>query len=111
MNNDDTLSDAQCVPCQGDIDPLTGEEIEKYMKQISSAWQVVDQHHIEREFKFDNFRQALSFTNKVGEIAEFQGHHPDIFLAWGLVRVTLYTHKIDGLDTNDFIMASMIDKL
>lgn len=111
MENGDTLSDAQCIPCQGVMDPLNSVEIEKLAKQISPKWQIIENHHLEREFKFKNFTQALDFTNRVAAIAEFQRHHPDILLKWGLVKVTIYTHKINGLDTNDFILASKIDQL
>jgi 4a-hydroxytetrahydrobiopterin dehydratase len=73
-------------------------------------WNVVNNHHIEREFKFPDFKTALAFTNKVGGIAEEQGHHPDICLAWGRVGVTIWTHKINGLTESDFILAAKIDK-
>jgi 4a-hydroxytetrahydrobiopterin dehydratase len=73
-------------------------------------WTVVNNHHLEREYKFPDFKAALAFTNKVGAIAEEQGHHPDIYVAWGKVRVTIWTHKIDGLTESDFILAAKIDK-
>jgi 4a-hydroxytetrahydrobiopterin dehydratase len=73
-------------------------------------WTVVHTHHLEREYKFPDFKTALDFTNKVGAIAEEQGHHPDIYVAWGKVRVTIWTHKIDGLTESDFILAAKIDK-
>jgi 4a-hydroxytetrahydrobiopterin dehydratase len=78
---------------------------------LDSAWQVAGEHHLEREFKFKDFRAALTFTNRVGELAEEQNHHPDIFLTWGKVKVTIWTHKIDGLTESDFVLAAKIDSL
>ena len=72
---------------------------------------MVDEHHLEKEYRFRNFREALAFTNKVGEMAEAQGHHPDIYLAWGKVRLTVWTHKIDGLTESDFVFAAKADAL
>ncbi len=105
------LADRQCVPCEKGADPLKGEEIEKRAKELDPNWQVVDEHHLEREFKFDDFRQALDFVDEVGELAEEQGHHPDIYLSYGKVKIQLWTHKINGLHENDFIMAAKIDAL
>lgn len=73
--------------------------------------EIIEEHHLEHEYKFKNFKEALEFTNKVGALAEQQGHHPDIFLAWGKVKITLFTHKIDGLSESDFIMAAKISEL
>ena len=72
---------------------------------------VIDEHHLEKKYKFSNFRQALAFTNQVGELAETEGHHPDIYLAWGKVKLTVWTHKIDGLTESDFIFAAKVDEL
>ena len=105
------LAQKQCVPCSGGVPPLKGEKIQELHRQLDDAWQVVDEHHLERVFRFKNFRQALDFTNRVGELAETQGHHPDIYLAWGKVRLTVWTHKIDGLTESDFIFAAKIDQL
>jgi 4a-hydroxytetrahydrobiopterin dehydratase len=85
--------------------------LDELAKQLNSGWKVVKQHHLEREFKFKNFREALDFTNKVGELAEAEGHHPDIFLAWGQVKVTIWTHSVDGLTENDLVLAAKLDKL
>jgi 4a-hydroxytetrahydrobiopterin dehydratase len=104
------LASKTCVPCRGGVPPLAGEDLNGFSRQVP-AWQVVNGHHITREFKFPDFRQALTFVNKVGELAEQQGHHPDIFLAWGRASVTLWTHKIDGLTESDFVMAAKIDRL
>jgi len=103
------LASKNCVPCRGGTPPLAGSELDALAKQVPQ-WKVVNGHHITRAFTFPDFRQALTFVNKVGELAEQQGHHPDIFLAWGKAEVTTWTHKIDGLSEGDFILAAKIDK-
>ena len=104
------LADKKCVPCRGGVPPLQGKELEA-MHQLVPKWTVVDEHHIRREFQFPDFQQALNFVNRVGAVAEQEGHHPDIFLAWGKSEITLWTHKINGLTESDFIMAAKIDRL
>jgi 4a-hydroxytetrahydrobiopterin dehydratase len=104
------LASKTCVPCRGGVPRLKGQELASYQKQVS-GWNVVNEHHITKSFKFPNFVKALDFVNRVGELAEQQGHHPDILLAWGKVEITLWTHKIDGLNESDFIMAAKIDQL
>jgi 4a-hydroxytetrahydrobiopterin dehydratase len=103
------LASKQCIPCRGNIPPLKAEGLEKLHRQLDDGWTIVDEHHLEREYKFKNFRQALDFTNRVGELAEEQGHHPDIYLSWGRVKLTIWTHKIDGLTESDFIFAAKVD--
>ena len=103
------LAEKQCVPCRGGVPPLKGEELTALHRELDPAWQVIDEHHLEREYRFDDFRQALDFTSRVGEMAEEQGHHPDILLTWGLVKVTIWTHKIDGLTESDFVFAAKTD--
>jgi 4a-hydroxytetrahydrobiopterin dehydratase len=105
------LAQKECIPCKGGVPPLTEAEIEPLRSQLNGDWKVVNGHHLEREFKFKDFRQALDFTNRVGELAEEQGHHPDIYLAWGKVVLTLWTHKIDGLTESDFIFAAKVDEI
>ena len=105
------LADQKCIPCSIGTPPLEGEELDSYYQQISDEWQLVEKHHLERNFTFKNFRQALDFTNEIGELAEKEGHHPDIALSWGKVVLTLYTHKIDGLSDADFVFAAKVDKL
>lgn len=105
------LSSKECIPCRGGVPPLTGDDLRSLHEQLGGDWQVIDQHHLEKEFKFSNFRQALDFTNQVGEIAEANGHHPDIYLAWGKVRITIWTHKIDGLTESDFVLAAKIEQI
>ena len=105
------LSKMECVPCKGGVPPLEGKEIETLKGQLGGGWRVVEDHHLDKLFSFLNFRKALDFTNKVGELAELQGHHPDILISWGRVRITIWTHKIDGLTESDFILAAKIDDL
>ena len=104
------LSEKTCVPCRGGVPPLTAEEIRPLAAQVEN-WNVVNDHHVEREFKFPDFKTALAFVDKVGAIAEEQGHHPDIYLAWGKAGIKIWTHKINGLTESDFILAAKIDKI
>ena len=105
------LAKKQCVPCRGGVPPLQGDQLKALSAQLDAGWEVVEEHHLEREYQFDDFRQALDFTVQVGELAEAQDHHPDIYLAWGKVRVTIWTHKIDGLTESDFVFAAKTDAL
>jgi 4a-hydroxytetrahydrobiopterin dehydratase len=105
------LAEKECVPCKGGVEPLKGNALRTLGAELNQGWQVVREHHLEREFKFKDFREALNFTDKVGELAEEQGHHPDIYLSWGKVKVTIWTHKIDGLTESDFVLAAKIDRL
>jgi 4a-hydroxytetrahydrobiopterin dehydratase len=104
------LASQTCVPCRGGTPPLKGEELDDLWRQIP-GWEVVEEHHLRRRFRFKNFRQALDFVNRVGELAEEQGHHPDVGFGWGYAEVTVYTHKIDGLTESDFILAAKISEL
>lgn len=104
------LSSKQCVPCRGGVPPLGGEEIQRLLDQLN-GWEVELQHHLKKNYGFADFAEALKFVNRVGELAEEQGHHPDICFGWGKVEVTIWTHKIDGLTESDFILAAKIDKL
>lgn len=105
-----SLADKKCVPCRGDVPPIQGQLLRDLAKMVPE-WKVVKSHHLMRGFTFPNFRKALEFTNRVGELAEREGHHPDIYLAWGKVEITIWTHKIDGLTESDFILAAKIDQL
>ncbi len=104
------LASKTCVPCRGGTPPLKGEELDDLWRQIP-GWEVVEEHHLRRRFRFKNFREALDFVNRVGELAEEQGHHPDVRFGWGYAEVTGYTHKIDGLTESDFILAAKISEL
>jgi 4a-hydroxytetrahydrobiopterin dehydratase len=103
------LADEKCIPCSGGVPALKGKELEDLTRTLGGDWRVIDQHHLEKEFTFPDFAQALAFTNRVGAIAEAEGHHPDIYLAWGKVRVTIWTHKVDGLTRADFVLAAKAD--
>jgi 4a-hydroxytetrahydrobiopterin dehydratase len=104
------LSKKHCVPCRGGVPPLKGAELRALAAQLGGGWSLVDEHHLEKTFAFEDFRQALDFTNRVGEIAEHEGHHPDIYLGWGKAKHTIWTHKIDGLTESDFILAAKADE-
>ncbi|NLH99567.1 MAG: 4a-hydroxytetrahydrobiopterin dehydratase [Chthonomonadales bacterium] len=105
------LANRECVPCRGGVPPLEGEQLRELYDMLGNGWSLVDDHHLEKEFAFPDFRSALQFVNRVGELAEAVGHHPDIYLAWGRARVTLWTHKIDGLAEADFVFAAKVDTL
>jgi 4a-hydroxytetrahydrobiopterin dehydratase len=107
MNN---LASKQCVPCRGGVPPLKGTELEALLREVGNGWRVIDEHHLEKEYRFKNFREALAFTVRIGDLAEAQNHHPDIFLAWGRVRLMVWTHKIDGLTESDFVFAAKADQ-
>lgn len=106
-----SLHEKKCVPCAGGTLPLQGKGIKELLNQLGGEWQVVEDRKLEKNYKFKNFRDALAFVNRVGAIAEEQGHHPDLLLSWGLVKVVLWTHKINGLTESDFILAAKCDKL
>jgi len=106
------LSNQVCAACSGDAEKMKATDALQKMDEIHDDWQLEDNHHIKRQFEFENFQEALDFVNKVGEIAEEQGHHPVINdFTWGRATIKLYTHKIDGLHENDFIMAAKIDEI
>lgn len=105
------LAEKRCVPCEGGVEPLDEDGIADYLGRVDDRWAVVDGHHLEATFEFDDFRGALDFTNRAGEIAEEQGHHPEICLTWGEATVRIWTHAIDGLHENDFILAAKYDEV
>ena len=107
------LASKTCVPCRGGVPPLKGKELADLHQKLTewAHWKIVNEHHITRTFTFPDFKQALAFVNRVGDVAEEQGHHPDILLTWGKVEITLWTHKVDGLTESDIIMAAKIDAL
>ena len=104
------LAKKTCIPCKGGVPPLKGTKLDDLLERLKNDWEIINEHHLEKEYSFKNFKEALDFTVKVGELAENQGHHPDIFLAWGKVKLTIWTHKIDGLTESDFIFAAKTDK-
>ena len=105
------LANKECVPCKGGVPPLEGAEIDAYLKKLGGGWEAVEGHHLSKTFTFPNFAEALAFVNRVGELAEEVGHHPDIYFTWGKARVEIFTHKIDGLAEADFILAAKVDTL
>ena len=105
------LASRECIPCRGGVPPLAGEELEELHRALGGGWKVVDGHHLEKVYSFDNFAQALAFTNRIGELAEEVNHHPDLRVGWGYVQVDLWTHKIDGLSEADFVWAAKADQL
>ena len=108
------LVNKKCVPCEGNIPPFNAEEIHKYLKKVD-GWEVledkIDGFHLIKSFKFDNFLKSQEFVNKVGEIAESEGHHPDLWFGWGYARIKIFTHAIKGLAESDFILAAKIDQI
>jgi len=111
MNSNCDLSKKNCIPCKGEVPPLKGKALAHLHRQLAVGWKVIDEHHLERDYQFKNFREALDFTNKIGEIAEQEGHHPNIILSYGKVKIQIWTHKIDGLTESDFILAAKYDNI
>ncbi|MGC4116103.1 MAG: 4a-hydroxytetrahydrobiopterin dehydratase [Myxococcales bacterium] len=104
------LAKKKCVPCSAGTPKLWGFQLDHFAKQLPD-WKVVNEHHLERAFKFPDFVSALAFVNKVGALAEQEGHHPDLTLSWGKVVVTIWTHKIDGLSEADFVLGAKVDQV
>jgi 4a-hydroxytetrahydrobiopterin dehydratase len=105
------LASKNCVPCRGGVPALKGHELATLLRMLGGGWKTINEHHLEKNYAFPDFRQALDFTNRVGELAEQQGHHPDIYLAWGKVILTVWTHAIDGLTESDFVLAAKADQV
>ncbi len=104
------LASRDCIPCKGGVPPLEAESIQNLLTQLGNGWHAIDDHHLHKEFRLKDFVEALAFTNRVGVIAEEQNHHPDIYLAWGKVGITIWTHKIDGLTESDFVFAAKCEE-
>jgi 4a-hydroxytetrahydrobiopterin dehydratase len=104
------LADRSCVPCKGGVPPLSHDEVESLISELS-GWKVKDDKRIQKTYKTDDFLDSLEFANKIGDIAEEQGHHPDLLVRWGELGVEIWTHKINGLTESDFILAAKIDRL
>jgi 4a-hydroxytetrahydrobiopterin dehydratase len=105
------LASKTCIPCRGGVPPLTGASLRKLHDELANGWKVIEGHHLEKQYRFEDFRAALDFTNRVGEMAEEQGHHPGVELSWGRVKLLVWTHRIDGLTESDFIWAAKADQL
>jgi len=104
------LTQKHCVPCRGGVPPLTADQIIPLIDQLR-GWEVIQNHHLYKAWSFPDFVSALTFVNRVGELAEREDHHPDIYLTWGRVEIKIYTHKIDGLTESDFVLAAKIDEI
>ncbi len=105
-----SLADNKCVPCRGGVPPLESAKVQELLGQLENGWEVNKDGHLERQYHFKNFAEALAYVNKVGAVAEDEGHHPDLYLAWGKCKVELWTHKINGLTESDFYMAAKADR-
>ena len=105
-----SLAKKKCIPCSGAIPRLKGKELAALVQELGHGWKLVEDRHIEKEYSFPDFLQGLKFTNAIGAVAEKEGHHPDIHLAWGKVKVTIWTHKVNGLTESDFILAAKCDE-
>jgi 4a-hydroxytetrahydrobiopterin dehydratase len=105
------LAAKDCVPCRAGVPPLTPAEQQRLVTQLAPGWRLVGGHHLEREWRFPDFRAALALVNRIGALAESQGHHPEFDFGWGRVRVAIWTHAIDGLAESDFVLAAKIDRL
>jgi 4a-hydroxytetrahydrobiopterin dehydratase len=104
------LASRDCVPCRGGIPPMPHDDIQRLLKELD-RWEAINNHHLRKSYEFKNFSEALEFVNRVGKLAEDQGHHPDICFGWGKAEITIWTHKIDGLTESDFVLAAKIDQL
>ena len=106
------LADEPCEACTSEDEPLSEDEYAEYLDEIDTdVWDVIDGHHLEGTYEFEDFRDALEFTYEVGELAEEEWHHPDFQLSWGEVVIEMWTHKIDGLHKTDFVMAARMDRM
>jgi 4a-hydroxytetrahydrobiopterin dehydratase len=103
-----SLAERHCVPCRGGVAPLQGAQLDPLAAELP-GWRVVQEHHLEKTFVFPDFKTALAFVNRAGAVAETEGHHPDLYLAWGKVEVRIWTHKAGGLTESDFVLAARID--
>lgn len=105
------LLSKKCIPCSVGAPTLDEEEIKELLPSLKEGWEVIDNEYIVKTYKFKDFKEGLDFVNRIGQLAEDEGHHPDIYLSWGKVVIKLWTHKIQGLHENDFILAAKIDEL
>jgi 4a-hydroxytetrahydrobiopterin dehydratase len=104
------LADQQCIPCRGGVPPLPRARIDELLAQLDKGWSLNDAGHLLRAYEFQDFATAMAFANEVGDIAEDQGHHPDLHVGWGRCAVEIWTHKINGLTESDFFLAAKADR-
>ena len=105
------LAQKRCVPCEGGVPTLNRDEQDRLLEQLDGGWEIIDRHHLSKEFRFPNWVRALWFTTQIGDVAEAEGHHPDIRLSYGKVLVDVWTHAIGGLSENDFVLAAKVDAI
>jgi len=105
-----SLADQTCVPCKGGVPPLEKQRAEELLSELDGGWDLNEDGHLERTYTFSNFVDAMAFANRVGDIAEEQHHHPDLYVAWGKCGVEIWTHKIQGLTESDFYFAAKADQ-
>jgi 4a-hydroxytetrahydrobiopterin dehydratase len=105
-----SLADQHCVPCRGGVPPMQRARAEEMLRELGAGWQLNEAGHLSRAYEFKNFREALAFANRVGDIAEAEKHHPDLHVAWGRCTVEIWTHKIGGLTESDFYLAAKADR-
>ena len=104
------LAKKSCVPCKGGVPPLKGEPLARLHNELGGEWQLVEEHHLEKNYSYSNWAEAMAFANRVSDIAEAQNHHPDLQVGWGKATVTIWTHKIDGLTESDFVFAAKVEE-
>jgi len=104
------LAQKECIPCKGGVDPLKGDELKKLQSVLGNDWDVVNEHHLEKQYKLKDWAQAMKLANAISEIAEDQNHHPDLEVSYGSLKVTIFTHKIDGLTESDFVFAAKVEE-
>ena len=103
------LVQKQCVPCRGGIPPLKGNPLQTLFKRLENGWKIIDEHHLQKDYTFDSYQEAVRFTNLIADLAESEGHHPELLLSFQNVRVSIWTHKIDGMVESDFIFATEVE--
>lgn len=104
------LADQKCVPCRGGVPPLDEAQVEELLRELDEGWRLNTEGHLEREYRLQDFAEAMALANKVADVAEQEGHHPDLYIAWGKCKVEIWTHKIDGLTESDFYLAAKADR-
>lgn len=107
----DELADQRCAPCHGGTPPLAAAQRARLLERLAGGWELIEDHHLRKAYAFEDFRSALEFVNRVGAVAEAEGHHPDVELGWGRVVLSVHTHAVDGLTEADFVLAAKADRV
>jgi len=105
-----SLADKSCIPCRGGVPPMERSRADELLRELGDGWRLNGEGHLERAYSFENFAKAMAFANMVADIAETEGHHPDLHIAWGKCKVEIWTHKISGLTESDFYFAAKADR-